>query len=277
MPHHHVRFAPSPTGDLHLGHIYAALYGWRAVHQDPACFHLRIDDLDFTRCRPHFVERHISDLQWLGISWATPPLYQSQRSQRYQDALSYLQDEKLIYPCFLSRREVDALLSAPHNDVNEPAQAAPLKSALDEAQAKERQQSGTVPAWRLDMAKIRKNAPDLHWTDAQKNTQDIPWDTLTDTIIARRDIGASYDLSVVLDDYDSGITLVTRGEDLFAQTHIHRILQHLLSLPTPLYDHHKLITDDRGKRLAKRDDAKSLAHLRQEGATSDDILALLPL
>lgn len=281
MPQHHVRFAPSPTGDLHLGHIYSALYGWQAANANPRQFHLRIDDLDHTRCRPHFIQRHIDDLNWLGISWAAEPLYQSKRTDRYQSALSYLQEQELIYPCFLTRREVDAILSAPHNsgeDTTDPRVKAPsLKSAIDDSEAQSRQEAGTVPAWRLDMAKIRKTAPELSWHDAHKGTQHIVWDKMHDTIIARRDIGTSYDLSVVLDDYDTGISLVTRGEDLFQQTHIHRILQHILCLPTPLYDHHPLITDDKGKRLAKRDDAKSLATLRQDGASKADIMALLPL
>ena len=281
MPQHHVRFAPSPTGDLHLGHIYSALYGWQAANANPRQFHLRIDDLDHTRCRPHFIQRHIDDLNWLGISWAAEPLYQSKRTDRYQSALSYLQEQELIYPCFLTRREVDAILLAPHNsgeDTTDPRVKAPsLKSAIDDSEAQSRQEAGTVPAWRLDMAKIRKTARELSWHDAHKGTQHIVWDKMHDTIIARRDIGTSYDLSVVLDDYDTGISLVTRGEDLFQQTHIHRILQHILCLPTPLYDHHPLITDDKGKRLAKRDDAKSLATLRQDGASKADILALLPL
>lgn len=281
MPQHHVRFAPSPTGDLHLGHIYSALYGWQAANANPRQFHLRIDDLDHTRCREHFIQRHIDDLNWLGISWAAEPLYQSKRTDRYQSALSYLQEQELIYPCFLTRREVDAILSAPHNsgeDTTDPRVKAPsLKSAIDDSEAQSRQEAGTVPAWRLDMAKIRKTAPELSWHDAHKGTQHIVWDKMHDTIIARRDIGTSYDLSVVLDDYDTGISLVTRGEDLFQQTHIHRILQHILCLPTPLYDHHPLITDDKGKRLAKRDDAKSLATLRQDGASKADIMALLPL
>ena len=285
MPQHHVRFAPSPTGDLHLGHIYSALYGWQAANANPQQFHLRIDDLDHTRCRPHFIQRHIDDLNWLGISWAAEPLYQSKRTDRYQSALSYLQEQELIYPCFLTRREVDAILSAPHSSADASGddktkreiKAPSLKSAIDDSEAQSRQEAGTVPAWRLDMAKIRKTAPELSWHDAHKGTQHIVWDKMHDTIIARRDIGTSYDLSVVLDDYDTGISLVTRGEDLFQQTHIHRILQHILSLPTPLYDHHPLITDDKGKRLAKRDDAKSLATLRQDGATKADIMALLPL
>lgn len=269
MANHYVRFAPSPTGDLHLGHLYSALYGWRAANQNPERFQLRIDDLDHTRCRTNFIARHCDDLNWLGISWSKAPLYQSQRLHRYQGALAFLQERDLVYPCFLSRREVDEILSAPQN-------SASLKGALSDDQNKQRQEDGTEPAWRLNMAKIKAQTPALQWFDAQKGPQQVALDSLGDTIVARRDIGASYDLSVVLDDYDSGITLVTRGEDLFAQTAIHRLLQHLLSLPTPLYDHHALLYDAAGKRLAKRDDARSLASYRADGLSAADVIALLP-
>ena len=270
MTHHHVRFAPSPTGDLHLGHLYSAFYGWRAAGQNPDQFQLRIDDLDHTRCREHFVARHCDDLNWLGISWTKPPLYQSQRLHRYQSALAFLQERTLVYPCFLSRKEVDEILSAPQDSPS-------LRGALSEHEINDRVQDGTEPAWRLDMEKIKAHTPTLTWFDQQKGPQQVSCAALDDKIIARRDIGASYDLSVVLDDYDSGITLVTRGEDLFEQTPIHRLLQHLLNLPTPLYDHHPLITDDAGKRLAKRDDARSLASYRAQGMETADIIALLPL
>ena len=251
-----VRFAPSPTGMLHLGHVYSALYAWHACGKSPMNFQLRIDDLDHTRCRDHFIDAHINDLQWLGISWTKPPLRQSDRLKRYQKALQSLQDRNVIYPCFLSRKE--------------------LKTALPDDEKSKREAHGNQPAWRLDIEQIKKDLPELRWHDQQQGTQIIDIEMMADVVIARRDIGASYHLSVVLDDYDSSITLVTRGRDLFDQTAIHRLLQHLLDLPTPLYDHHALITDETGKRLAKRDDARSLAHYRETGLTRDDILAMLP-
>ena len=264
-----VRFAPSPTGLLHLGHVYSALYAWHACGKSPKHFHLRIDDLDHTRCRDHFIDAHITDLQWLGISWANTPLRQSNRLNRYQQALKSLQERNLIYPCFLSRKELNEILSAPQ-------ETGTLKTALPDDEKTKREAQGNQPAWRLDIERIKKDLPELHWHDQQKGTQIIDIEMMADVVIARRDIGASYHLSVVLDDYDSGITLVTRGHDLFDQTAIHRLLQHLLDLPTPLYDHHPLITDEAGKRLAKRDDARSLAHYRETGLTRDDILAMLP-
>ena len=265
----HVRFAPSPTGALHLGHAYSALYSWHACGQNPSFFHLRIDDLDHTRCKSHFVDAQIADLHWLGISWTHPPHKQSDRLARYQAALSSLKQRDLIYPCYLTRREVNEILSAPQETTD-------LKDALSESEKTARSEKGDVPAWRLDMAKIATITPPLYWQDAQKGTQQVCLDSLDDIIIARRDIGASYDLSVVLDDFDTDISLVTRGDDLFAQTNIHRLLQHLLSLPTPLYDHHQLIRDQQGKRLAKRDNAMSLTHLRDTGYSRADILDLLP-
>ena len=270
MISHIVRFAPSPTGDLHLGHIYSALYGWHLCGQKSDQFLLRIDDLDHTRCRTDFIRRHIDDLHWMGITWSKAPLYQSQRLHRYEAALSFLRERELVYPCFLSRREVNEILSAPQD-------ISALRNALNDAEKQNRQETGTEPAWRLDMAKIAKLVPSLQWFDAQKGAQSVDVTALGAPIIARRDIGASYDLAVVLDDFDSGVSLVTRGEDLFEQTNLHRLLQHLLRLPTPLYDHHKLICDEAGKRLAKRDDAKSLTQYRQAGYHKADILALLGL
>lgn len=269
MTNHHVRFAPSPTGDLHLGHAYSALYSWHAAKQNAGFFQLRIDDLDHTRCKDVFCQRQIDDLHWLGLSWDRPPLYQSARLHRYRSALEFLQQQDLVYPCLLSRKEVDEILSAPQ-------ESASLRGALTKDDEQARIAKGTMPAWRLDIGKIKQMTPALYWFDAQKGRQQVDMDSLRDSIIARRDIGASYDLSVVLDDYDSGISLVTRGADLFAQTSLHRLLQQLLSLPSPLYDHHALIRDEDGKRLAKRDDAKSLTIYRENGATLEDIKALLP-
>lgn len=269
MPKSTVRFAPSPTGALHLGHVYSALYSWQAAGQDPDYFHLRIDDLDHTRCRDEFIEAHIADLQWLGISWSSTPIKQSDRLARYQGALSSLRQRGLIYPCYLTRREVNEILSAPQEQND-------LKHALTETEKVTRSDKGDVPAWRLDMAKIAAITPPLFWQDRQKGRQEVHIKALDDIIIARRDIGASYHLSVVLDDYDTNIQLVTRGADLFQQTDIHRLLQHLLSLPTPLYDHHQLIRDKQGKRLAKRDDAMSLSQLRATGMCLSDIIECLP-
>ena len=267
---HHTRFAPSPTGDLHIGHAFSALYAWQKAGYDSARFQLRIDDLDHTRCRAHFIDRQIDDLTWLGISWQAEPLRQTARMPRYHQALQYLQDTKLIYPCYLSRKEVDALLSAPQ-------EAPALKHALSDKQTQDRHDKGTAPAWRLDMAKIASQCPKLSWVDIGHGTIQVDINHLGDAVIARRDIGASYDLSVVLDDFDSAISLVTRGADLRAQTNLHRLLQYLLEITPPLYDHHKLITDDEGHRLAKRSDSKSIATYRAQGWDVEDLKKLIKI
>ena len=264
------RFAPSPTGDLHLGHAYSALYAFQLAGHNPAQFHLRIDDLDFTRCRPEFVQRQIDDLAWLGISWQAPPHYQSKRLARYQSALGYLKDEGFIYPCLLQRKEVAEILSAPQATSS-------LKGRLSDAEMAKRQDNGREPAYRLDMTKIAANCPELFWHDRKTGKHIVSLSAIGDAVIARSDIGASYHLCVVLDDHDSAITLVTRGRDLAAETGIHRLLQHLLQLDQPCYEHHPLIVDETGKRLAKRDDAKSLSAYREHGHSPDDIWQICQL
>lgn len=261
------RFAPSPTGDLHLGHAYSALCAWQAAGQSAAHFKLRIDDLDFTRCKDEFITRHIADLQWLGLSWTEPPLYQSKRLTRYQDALDVLKERGLIYPCLLSRREVNTLLSAPQADGS-------LRDALSPDETEQRLEAGTQPAWRLDMAKIKDITPMLTWHDEHFGTQKVDLNTIGDAVIARRDIGTSYHLSVVFDDADSDIEMVVRGRDLREETNIHRLLQFLFDLPTPRYAHHALIIDDVGKRLAKRNDARAIQSFREAGFSPTELFDL---
>lgn len=261
------RFAPSPTGDLHLGHAYSAFCAWQAAGRSAAHFKLRIDDLDFTRCKDEFVTRQIEDLQWLGLSWDEPPLYQSKRLARYQTALETLKDRQLIYPCLLNRREVNELLSAPQSPAS-------LRDALSPDETDKRLEAGTQPAWRLDMLKIKEVTPALIWHDEHFGTQKVDLDKIGDAVIARRDIGTSYHLSVVFDDADSDIDIVVRGRDLLAETAIHRLLQFLFDLPTPRYAHHALITDNSGKRLAKRDDARAIRSFREAGFSPTDLFDL---
>ena len=261
------RFAPSPTGDLHLGHAYSAFCAWQAAGRSSAHFKLRIDDLDFTRCKDDFITRQIEDLQWLGLSWQEPPLYQSKRLARYQEALEELKNRQLIYPCLLNRREVSQLLSAPQSDGS-------LRDALSVDETDKRLEAGTQPAWRLDMAKIKTITPALTWHDKYSGTQKVDLNMIGDAVIARRDIGTSYHLSVVFDDADSDIEMVVRGRDLHQETAIHRLLQFLFDLPTPLYAHHALITDEKGKRLAKRDDARAIRSFREAGISPTDLFDL---
>ena len=261
------RFAPSPTGDLHLGHAYSAFCAWQAAGASSANFKLRIDDLDFTRCKNEYIARQIEDLKWLGLSWDETPLYQSQRLARYKEALAELKDRALIYPCLLTRSEVHELLSAPQADGS-------LRNVLTEPETEKRLEKGTQPAWRLDMGRIKNITPELTWHDDNYGPQFVDLDKIGDAIIARRDIGTSYHLSVVFDDADSDIEMVVRGRDLLADTAIHRLLQFLFNLPTPRYAHHALIVDDTGKRLAKRDDARAIRSFREADFSPTDLFDL---
>ena len=217
------RFAPSPTGRMHLGHAYSALLAWQAAGCDADRFLLRIDDVDSSRCKDEFTDQIMDDLQWLGISWNQPPLYQSARSQRYNAALEWLESEKLIYPCYLSRKEYVASLAAPQNSPNSlPA----LSTAPRQT---------TVPALRLDMdralAQIKQKYQPLIWQTHTGELITADPRPLGNVVLGRRNSLASYHLSVVLDDADSQIDLVVRGDDLRASTDLHCLIQRLLSLP----------------------------------------------
>ena len=267
------RFAPSPTGHLHLGHAYSALCAWHYAGKDASNFVLRIDDLDHTRCRPEYVDQIISDLSWLGISWEAEPVFQSQRLSTYADALETLQKQDLIYPCYLSRAEISDLLSAPHG----PSTVMPsTRDTLDNQMRQAREEAGHIPAWRLDMQKALAVTGPIYWTDKFGDAHLARPEQFGDIVIARRDIQASYHLSVILDDYRDGIDLVVRGADLKNSTDLHRLLQILLDLPAPNYHHHHLICDETGKRLAKRDDARALSAYRKQQLSPQDILSLLP-
>ena len=262
------RFAPSPTGGMHLGHAYSALLAWQAAGCDADRFLLRIDDIDSSRCKDEFTDQIMNDLQWLGISWNQPPLYQSARSQRYNAALEWLESEKLVYPCYLSRKEYEVSLAAPQNSPNSlPA----LSTAPRQT---------TVPALRLDMdralAQIKQKYQPLIWQTHTGELITADPRPLGNVVLGRRNSPASYHLSVVLDDADSQIDLVVRGDDHRASTDLHCLIQTLLSLPSPLYYHHELICDETGQRLAKRDNARSLATYRENGLTINDVKSLLP-
>ena len=258
------RFAPSPTGPLHLGHAFAALTA--AARGDR--FHLRIEDIDAARCKPEWQAQIYDDLQWLGLKWETPVLRQSTRLHAYQAALTQLAALGLTYACTCSRGDIRAALSAPQEGVAGP------DGPLYPGTCRGNQGEGAV---RLDMAKAMRRLGTVGFSEtgprggfhgyaAQHLTQHVG-----DVVLARRDIGCSYHLAVVVDDAAQGITEVTRGEDLYDATPIHVVLQRLLRLPTPAYHHHRLIRDDQGRRLAKRDDAQGLAKYRAEGAQPEDI------
>jgi len=265
------RFAPSPTGFLHLGHAFAALTAARAGDR----FLLRIEDIDRTRCRPEFEDAIYEDLAWLGLQWETPVLRQSERFDAYRAALDKLESEELLYPCFCTRAEIAAevarAIEAPHGPEG-PVYPGTCRH-LGDAERRERTQSGTPYALRLDAQKAADRVGALSFTEngAGPNGEHgvITVDPMLfgDIVLARKETPASYHLSVVVDDAFQGVTLVTRGNDLFAAAHIQRVLQALLELPEPRYAHHKLILDANGKKFSKRDSAATLRSLRADGLT----------
>ena len=267
----YTRFAPSPTGELHLGHAFSACFAARAGGGQ---FTLRIDDIDHTRCKPAFTEQIFDDLAWLGLQWREPVRFQSDRLDAYKEALETLAKMDLVYPCFLSRTEVNALLSAPQDTGTAKAS---MQGAIPAAERRRRENSGMAPAWRLRTAAALEEVGELTWHDVACGIN-VPIDMADfgDVVSARKDIGTSYHLSVVIDDAMDGITLVTRAEDLKASSHLHRLLQALLGLGTPDYLHHRLLTDSTGRRLAKRNKSTSISTLRRDGHTADAVLRMMP-
>ena len=263
-----LRFAPSPTGPLHLGNGFSALYSFAAAQRLGGRFLLRVEDIDQTRCRPEHEAAMLADLAWLGLSWEEPVRRQSEHMADYAKALATLAEAGLSYPCFCTRkdiaREIAAAPSAPHGP--DGALYPGTCRGLSVAEREDRIAAGAAYAIRLDCGLAAGRAgPGLHWHDQQQGRQDLQPGLHGDVVLARKDTPTSYHLAVTVDDALQGITIVTRGADLFAASHVHRMLQALLGLPTPLYDHHRLLLDDEGARLAKRHGAISLAQLRDEG------------
>lgn len=270
------RFAPSPTGWLHLGHAFAALFASREA--DGGSFLIRLEDIDATRARPEYEEAIFEDLAWLGLSWEKPVRRQSDHFDDYRAALSQLEAQGLLYPCFCTRRDIQDEIARAGNAPQGPD--GPLYPGtcrhLDAEERQQRLASGAAYALRLDVMKALQllEAP-LTFTELSRGEIIADPSIFGDVVLARKDTPASYHLAVVVDDALQGITLVTRGEDLLPATHLHRLLQHLLGLPVPRWHHHRLITDETGKRLAKRDDARSLRSLREAGWTPERLRALI--
>lgn len=270
MPHI-TRFAPSPTGWLHLGHACAALFAAElAGLHDGGRFLVRLEDIDGTRVRPEYEAALFEDLAWLGLVWETPVRRQSEHFADYRAALGRLDERGLLYPCFCTRREIQEEIAraghAPHGPDGALYPGTCRNLTTDE---RARRLAGGEPyALRLDVAAARRQAPSsLPWVDEARGPQEARPEIFGDVVLARKDTPASYHLAVVVDDALQGVTLVTRGEDLYEATHLHRLLQHLLGLPVPLWHHHGLVVDEQGRRLAKRDDARSLRSLRAAGWT----------
>ncbi|WP_386681638.1 tRNA glutamyl-Q(34) synthetase GluQRS [Loktanella sp. R86503] len=266
------RFAPSPTGPLHLGHAYSALYAHDMARAAGGTFLLRIEDIDQSRARPEWESQIYDDLAWLGLAWPTPVMRQSDRLPTYAAALDTLWTRGLLYPCSCNRRDILAAASAPQ----EGAAMGP-DGIIYPGTCRGRPRTGPRPqdtALRLDMRKSLQavNSKTFYGMSPKHMLDDIG-----DVVLCRRDMGTSYHLSVVIDDAAQQITDVVRGADLHEATPIHVLLQHLLQIPTPAYHHHRLIRDDAGKRLAKRDDARAIATYRADGATPADIRRMVGL
>ena len=270
------RFAPSPTGLLHLGHAHSALFGWTAARDRNGLFLLRIEDIDPTRCRREFERQLMEDLSWLGLTWPTPVRRQSDHLDDYRAALDQLARSGVTYPCFCTRKEIEEEIAraghAPHGP--DGALYPGTCRHLSDTECSERLTAGQAFAVRLDVARACRLAGPLSWRDHEAGQIDATPEILGDVVLARKDVPTSYHLSVTVDDALQGVTLVTRGRDLFHATHLHRLLQALLGLPAPDYHHHGLLTNDRGERLAKRDKAVSLQALREAGRTPAEVRAM---
>ncbi|MDX1485357.1 MAG: tRNA glutamyl-Q(34) synthetase GluQRS [Alphaproteobacteria bacterium] len=272
MTEHVTRFAPSPTGFLHLGHAHAALF---AASAGGGRFLLRIEDIDRGRCRPEFEAAIFEDLAWLGLAWDDPVLRQSERGDAYRDALDRLNALGVLYPCFCTRKEIAAEIAragaAPHGGLERGSESGEgprypgICRELGRAERAARLEHGDGFALRIDAARAAALAGPLTFSDRHFGDLRADPEILGDAVLARRDIGTSYHLAVVVDDALQGVSLVTRGADLLPSTHLHRLLQALLDLPVPEYHHHRLIGDATGARLAKRDDAHSIRALREAG------------
>lgn len=271
------RFAPSPTGRLHIGHAYSALFAYKTAMESGGKFILRIEDIDTERCHKEFEDGIYEDFSWLGLRWETPVRRQSEHMAEYEAALEKLRGKGLLYPCFCTRKdiieEIERSGGAPHHSPEGNLYPGICKH-LTQAEADDKIATDTPYALRLDMDKAKALAGGpLYWHDRAAGRQLATPKILGDVVLARKDINTSYHLSVTLDDHSQGVTLVTRGEDLFYASHLHRLLQELLGLNVPEWYHHPLLTDEHGKRLAKRDKSISIKQLREEaGKTPQDIM-----
>lgn len=268
------RFAPSPTGYLHKGHAFSALTAWQAAREHAGRFLLRIEDIDATRCKPAFEAAILEDLAWLGLDWERPVRRQSDHLADFQGALDTLRGRGLLYRCFRTRKEVlDEIGRAPHQPGEGPDGAVFTGAPLPLPEEQALLDAGKPFAWRLSLAAAREHLgaawDDLAFVEAGEGLVQARPETAGDVVLARKDVGVAYHLAVVWDDALQGVTNVIRGRDLYEATHIQRLLQALLDLPTPRYEHHPLLIGPDGKRFAKRDQSQTLRELRQGGMTAE--------
>lgn len=282
---HVTRFAPSPTGPLHLGHALAAFTAHDLARGSGGRFLLRFEDIDGARCSPEFEAAILADLAWLGLRWDGAVLRQSERMEHYRCRLDELRAPGLVYPCFCTRGDIAAeiarMAAAPQGP--QGALYPGTCRALPAGERAARMARGQGFAWRLDVAaavaSLRGQVLDFEEQGrgpaGERGVIEVEPALFGDVVLGRRDLGVSYHLAVVLDDHAQGVTLVSRGEDLFAAAHVQRLLQALFGLPAPAYHHHRLVCDDSGRRLAKRDRAHALGALRAAGASAADIRRML--
>lgn len=267
------RFAPSPSGYLHLGHAYSAILAYEIAKKNNGKFVLRMEDIDTSRCKRKFEEAILEDLEWLGLAWSNPVRRQSEHLTYYQEALHKLQNMGLIYPCFCTRKDILAEITlateAPHNRASfiYPGTCRHLSNNI----RKTRIVNNVSHSFRLDIQKALELSKPIYWEEFPQERIRVQANYFGDIIIARKDIPTSYHLAVTLDDHVEGVTLVTRGEDLFESTHIQRLIQFLLGLRVPTYRHHRLLKTSKGERFAKRDRSLTLRNLRESGCSPDSI------
>jgi glutamyl-Q tRNA(Asp) synthetase len=272
------RFAPSPTGHLHLGHAFSALFAWRRAREVGGRFLLRLEDIDPGRCRPEFASAILEDLAWLGLDWDGEVRVQSQHLPEYRAALDDLAARGLLYPCFCTRadilREMEQSAAAPHAPDGAPLYPGICRN-LSHDEREDRIATGERHALRLNMGRalacVRQA---LCFEEEGEGTVACRPEQFGDLVLARKDAPASYHLCVTHDDAVQGVTLVTRGADLKPATHLHRLLQTLMGWPAPAYAHHPLLTDAMGRRLAKRDRAATVRELRARGMSAAEVRAL---
>ena len=279
------RFAPSPTGYLHLGHAFSALTAFDAARENNGRFLLRIEDIDLGRCRNDFEQAIYEDLEWLGLEWEEPVRRQSDHFDDYAAALEKLRAQGLVYRCFKTRKEIAGEIArAPHLSPEGPEGVPYIGAPLAALEERSLMAEGKPYAWRLSINRARDfiggDYDNLFFIaeseDSERNTKATP-QIFGDVIIARKDFGTSYHLSSVHDDALQGITHIIRGTDLYHAAHLHVLLQKMLKLPTPIYRHHRLITDENGARLAKRNKSATIKALRERGTTPEEIRSRLGL
>ncbi len=267
------RFAPSPTGLLHIGHVFSLVCSYEFAKKNNGKFILRIEDIDFTRCKDLFIDQIIEDMNWLKIPFKRTK-NQSLRTKQYSKALNYLKDKDLVYACWLTRKEASSTLNAPHNHISQNASL-----IVNEQELKNRKSIGLTPAWRLNIKNclkyINSQKEKIYWEDIKQGKKLLDLDQFGDVIIARKDILTSYHLSVTVDDNNDGVTHIIRGNDLESYTNIHRLLQVLLNLRETKWFHHKLVKDTNGKRIAKRSNSKlTIKELRESGYSTKEVIKL---